>query len=161
MNAEGECADESEDAGPSQYMYPQPDLRPTPADLPVAPEFYTYDQALPFSPTAGSFGIQMTSNAPMMSLETTMSDPNELFLEQYPSPTSGLYGAGLSGPLRVPMSARWDRAHGGNGHYMLPSSSEVPLEGLFETAGGVPGEGEDMLLHDFGAALAQTDDGAW
>lgn len=147
-------------------MYPQPptmSIRPPPAS-----DFYTFDQALPFSPTAagvGSFGaMQMaTAAAPMMGFGPSMVDStaSHNFLLDYPSPTSGMYGTGLSGPLRVPMSARWDRAHAGSGSLTLPTSSEVPLESLFDTTGGGGMGSDDLLLHDFGAALAQTEDGIW
>lgn len=138
-------------------MYPQPNAQPALRIAQPATQFYQYDRALPFSPTAGSFYQHQAEHGPTMAHDPTMLDSNEVLLDiQYPSPTSGLYSAGLGRPLGVPMSDRWDRAHG---HHMLPSTSEIPLEGLFDTSGGMAIQ--DDLLNDFGAALAQSGDGAW
>lgn len=52
---------------------------------------------------------------------------------------------GITSFLHPPMSARWDR------HNLLPPSSEVPFEGL-------PFDDYDLMLNDFGSALAQADD---
>ena len=161
----------SEDANRSgRFSYPQP--RPSAADMPIAADFYAFDQALPFSPNAAaSFAMQMTApplavahqdNLPTLSVDTEeiMGGGNDLLLNMpYPSPTSGLYG---TGPVRlhtVPMTARWDRTH-----HLLPPSSELALDGLgFEGFdGSVMGRlDDDLLLQDFGAALAQTDEAVW
>ena len=137
------------------YAYPQLPMeqisyyQPLP-DLPIAPEFYTFHQALPFSPTASSFlasqPLALDTNLDNTGSNGSNGSTLDTNLDQvlgmpYPSPTSGLYGAPIRiGP--VPPSARWDR---------LPSS-EIPLEGL-----GFTFENNELLA-DFGTALAQADE---
>lgn len=104
-------------AQPPMHMYPQPAL-PT--------SFYTFDQALPFSPTGTSF----QTSGPLE------SNQDLLLGGAYLSPTYQ-YGA----RLELPVASQWDRS--------LPPSSEIPFESL-----GF--DGEDLLLQDFGAALAQA-----
>jgi len=123
-------------------MYPQPALALSGSD------FYAYDQALPFSPTAGSFGAQMDMQAPPFAPVQSAQQQQHLFAVPYPSPTGGFLSNmdGGNGNIRLqppPVSARWDQTH------LLPPSSELGLEGL-----GF--DGEDFLLQDFGAALAQA-----
>jgi len=121
-----------------QYVYPQPP-RPGPIDLPHS-DFYTYDQALPFSPTrAQSNGESSTTQH----MHPDMA--NNIVFGGYPtegpSPTSAMYGA-----IGRPLSARWDRSS-----HLLPPSSEVAFENLSFDEGG-------LLLQDFEAALAHADD---
>jgi HMG box factor len=134
-------------------MYPQPVMA-----LPAA-GFYTYDQALPFSPTAGSFSAQMDPQVPHVTLpqdQPVMQAQQHLFAAPYPSPTGGFFSNadGGNGMIRLqppPVSARWDQTH------LLPPSSELGLDGLgFDS--------DDFLLQDFGAALAQAtqyDESVW
>ena len=127
------------------FTYPQPPAPLTIANDPSLTDFYTYDQALPFSPTGTSFASQLAQQG----LNGGPSvDPLLASQSSYLSPTSGVYPNNSIFRLQVPMSARWDRAHA-----MLPSS-EVALESL-----GFDNE-DNMLLQDFGAALAQAD-GEW
>ena len=138
------CADDADDqADQIHYAYPQPPApHPVPSELPAPNEFYTYDQALPFSPTARSFNHNFTHPPRQTHGSLTLDPSNDLLIgASYPSPTSGLYGGGS---VRLPTSARWDRTH------VLPSS-EIPLEGLGFDDG-------EMLLQDFGAALAEAGD---
>ena len=62
------------------------------------------------------------------------------------SPTEPSLGGatGSKNGLRPP-SARWDRTH-------FPQT-DVPFDALFDNG--------DLLLQDFGTALAQADEGAW
>ena len=108
------------------------------------PGFYTHDQALPFSPSTGSFpqvhpqpgqeiyrGLREGVNDMVFSLPT--------FPEGIQSPTMAYPQNG--GPSR-PMSARWggfDAGLGGDG---------------FELGFN----GNDLMLDDYGSALAQVDD---
>jgi HMG box factor len=124
-------------------VYPQPGLAIPGSD------FYTYDQALPFSPTAGSFGTQMDLQAPLpLAAQQQVLHQQHLFAAPYPSPTGAFFSNadGGNGIVRLqppPVSARWDQAH------LLPPSSELGLDSL-----GF--DGDDFLLQDFGAALAQA-----
>lgn len=130
----------SSDQGTQQYTYAQPS-RPTPIDLQQS-DFYTYDQALPFSP-------HTHTNAEASGSTHTHTIPPDLAFTAYPtegpSPTSAMYGA-----IGRPMSARWDRSNLST-NQMLPPSSEMAFDGLPFDEGG-------LLLHDFEAALAHADD---
>ncbi|KAK8854591.1 hypothetical protein IAR55_003330 [Kwoniella newhampshirensis] len=127
------------------FLYPQPQSQVYQSNfLPVATEtsgedYFTYDAALPFSPSATQVAFPSTiindkqgvnNNNDSQYLNTNVT--NDFFVDA---------------SQRPPMSARWDRGH------LLPPSSEVPLEALpFDEA---------MLLGDFEAALAHADELVW
>lgn len=116
---------------------------------PPPTEFYTDDHALPFSPSTANFSQIHTHAQPGPSVYRGMRDGvNDLAFPLWPegiqSPTTTM-AQGLGGPSR-PMSARWDRGFEGWG-----MGGEGTLEGL--------GFNEhDLMLNDYGSALAQADD---
>jgi hypothetical protein len=112
------------------------------------PEFYTHDQALPFSPSTSSFHINNQPQAhpqPGQEIYRGMREGiNEMVFSTFPdgiqSPTLA-YPTQNGGPSR-PMSARWggfEMGMGGDGFEL----------GFNE---------HDLLLNEYGSALAQVDD---
>ena len=126
------------------------------------------------------------SAGPSAGLQHPRGQANDFLPQAYPSPTSILYTN--NGLPQGRMSARWDTAQ-----FALPPSSDVSfgMPGMIPGMQGTHGVGmpmsmgldagmaghmtfpismpmamgeEDMMLHDFGAALAQADemaDGEW
>ncbi|KAK4685918.1 hypothetical protein P7C73_g4215, partial [Tremellales sp. Uapishka_1] len=122
--------DSSNEIPLDQYSYPQPPF-----------EYFSYDQALPFSPSAQQFQFYVQ---PPEDNRLRYDVPSDVVFGSYSeslSPTAALFAS-------QPLSARWDRSN----QLLLPSS-EVPLDAL-------PFDEQDLLLQDFGAALAQADGGS-
>lgn len=114
------------------------------------PEYFTYDHALPFSPTQATFQyVQPMSHQHMSQMSLPLPPPinttdNSVLLgASFPSPTSGWCAGSGNLALRLPISPRWDRTN----HQL---HNVVPSEGLVF-------EPNDML-HDFENALAQAED---
>jgi len=116
------------------------------------PEFYAHDQALPFSPSVSGFGQVHAQPGPsayrgMRDGAADMAIP--LWPEGMQSPTAVMgqpaQHHGLGGPSG-PMSARWER-----GFESWGMGGDGALEGLgFDE--------HELMLNDYGSALAQVDD---
>ncbi|WVQ79691.1 hypothetical protein IAT38_001791 [Cryptococcus sp. DSM 104549] len=118
-----------------QFLYPQPQShlslpnQPQPQQQQHAEEFYAYDAALPFSPSANQFSFPQSQSHAQDYIAMAFE-----FLEPEPA--------------HPPLSARWDRGH------LLPPSSEVPLEGLpFDGGMMQMGDFEAALAHADDGAL--------
>lgn len=125
-------------------------------DLPA--EFYTHDQALPFSPSVIGFSQVHAHAQPGTSAYRGMRDgvadmSFPLFAEGLQSPTVSMgqqaHFHDLTGSSH-PVSARWDR-----GFESWGVGGDGTLEGLGFSE-------QDMMLNDYGSALAQAGDmGVW
>jgi hypothetical protein len=116
-----------------------------------APDFYAHDQALPFSPSISGFGhIHSQPGQPVYrGMREGVDDMVFSTLQDGPQSPSALYrqslgyGNGLAGSS-LPASARWDRGFEG-------ADAVGNADGSFEGLG-------DLLLSEYGSALAQVDE---
>ncbi|OCF40707.1 hypothetical protein I317_05479 [Kwoniella heveanensis CBS 569] len=141
-------------ASTQPFLYPQPAL-----DLHLTNhDFYAYDTALPFSPSAATFSFPTSiRDDDGGSLCQGQGQGNEVESIDLGSMNYDLHftqqqaqsvGMQSTGGIGQSMMDRWDGGH------LLPPSSGVPLEGLpFD---------DGMMLGDFEAALAHADEvGGW
>ena len=119
------------------YPYPQPS-NGIPTDISNHPNFYTYDETLPFSPCKRSSQGQDI-------ILTDYSNPNP---DPDPENTENSTPNTATYPIPSrPMSARWT-----NHHSLLP-----PSEMVFDRF-QLPFDEGGLFLQDFEAALAQVDE---
>jgi hypothetical protein len=107
------------------------------------PEFYNHDQALPFSPSTGSYPQMHPQPGQGQDIYRGMREGvNDMVFSTFPeglqSPTMA-YPLQNGGPSR-PMSARWGGFEMGDGAFELGFN------------------GNDLMLNEYGSALAQVDD---
>jgi hypothetical protein len=103
---------------------------------PAQTEFYSYDQALPFSPSAHTFSFSQMQSKPQMM-------PQQTWSQDQPSYPMEKHGQGLDSTLPVPpMTARWN------------ASFQVGTE----VVGFDNGQAQNPMLQDFGAALMQAEE---
>ena len=128
-----------------------------------------------------SYAGPFDSKDPAAGMQNPGGNANDFLPQAYPSPTSILYTSNGNGLPQGRMSDRWDTAQ-----FALPPSSDVSFDmpgmpgmsigmgmdaamaghmgmnlGMGMGMSGEMGMGmgeEDILLHDFGAALAQADE---
>lgn len=111
------------------------------------PAYYAYDQALPFSPN-GTTAFQAHSQPGAFGMRQGVQDMVFSTFDGGVESPVGQHQFALS-----PFSARWDGLFDITGQGVLP---ERVANGGFD--GNMDFGGSDMMLHDFGAALAQADD---
>jgi len=127
-----------------QQAYHHEMLYPTPIQqlsYEALPEFYTHDQALPFSPSTGSFPL--VHPQPGQTVYRGLREGvNDMIFSTFPD---GLQSPSMAYPSQNvapsrPMSARWGGFEMGDGAFEL----------------GI--NGSDLMLNEYGSALAQVDD---
>lgn len=126
------CADNSVGQMSMPFAYAQPSQ----------PEFYSYDQALPFSPSAHTFSFSQVQPQAQQQQQVWSHDQSSFPMEK----STSLQGSGLDATLPVPpMTARW----GATFQTGTEGSAYGDMQGM---------QGQNPMLQDFGAALMQAEE---
>jgi hypothetical protein len=116
---------------------------PTPSQLyEPLPDFYTHDQALPFSPSATTFG-QIHPQPGQAIYRGLRQGVDDMVFSTFPdvqSPTMAYLNQNGQGAPSRPMSARW----------VGFDMAKEPF--------GLGFNEHDLMLNEYGSALAQVDD---
>lgn len=110
---------------------------------PAQTEFYSFDQALPFSPSANTFSFSQIHNMPHPGQQQQHQQQQQVWSQDQPSYPVERHSSGMDSTLPVPpMTARWNAS-------FQPGAEGVPYD---------QAQGYNPTLQDFGAALMQAEE---
>ena len=111
---------------------------------PAQTEFYSFDQALPFSPSANTSSFSQIQAMPHPGQQQQQQQhQQQVWSQDQPSYPVEKHGSGMDSTLPVPpMTARWNAS-------FQPGSEGVPYD---------QAQGYNPTLQDFGAALMQAEE---